>query len=256
MILTIIQNINTASSLISGVHQLAQQLGKEFGVMMLHVSEGKKDRQQAALESLLNEMNINPDFISIQSAELKELNLICEKEEVSFLFLQIPDITTNTIQKHLKACSDLRIPYVIYKNKDTDIKFDKVIVPVNFLIEEIEKAQFAAAFGRFCNSELTLLQAKDYGSKAAANVAKISSVLDKFNLTYKVEKGKKDSFKIEFDAVNHARQHHCDLIIASASRAYGLDDVVFGPKELHLIKKSPVPVMLINPRADLYVLCE
>ena len=256
MILTIIQNINTASSLIMGVHQLAQKLGKKFGVMMLHVSEGKKEKRQIALESLFEEMMINPDFIAIRSSGLNELNKICEKEEVSFLFYQILDLTTNTIQKHLNACSDLRIPYVIYKNKDTELKFDKVIVPVNFLIEEIEKAQFAAAFGRFVNSELTLLQAKDYGSKAATNIAKISSVLDKFNIKYKVEKGRKDSFKIELDAVNNVRQHDYDLIIASASREYGLDDVLFGPKELHLIRKSPVPVMLINPREDLYVLCE
>ncbi|MDD2285886.1 MAG: hypothetical protein PHQ11_10880 [Paludibacter sp.] len=256
MVTVLIQHISTALPLIRGAHLLAQKLEKQFGLMMLGVSEGKIERQRIALESLMLEMNINFDFIAIRSSGLKELNKICEKEDVSFLYIQILDLTTNTIRKHLNACCDLRIPYVIYKDRNAELKFDKVIVPVNFLIEEIEKAQFAAAFGRFCNSELTLLQAKDYGSKAATNVAKISLVLDKFNLAYQVEKGRKDSFKIELDAVNHVRKRHFDFIIASASREYGLDDVFFGPKELHLIRKSPVPVMLINPRGDLYVLCD
>jgi len=132
----------------------------------------------------------------------------------------------------------------------------KVLVPVNFLIEEIEKAQFASALGRFCQSEITLLQAKDYGTKAAGNVAKISTILDKFDLIYHIEIGRKDSFKIDNFALHHAHKNNYDLLIVSASREYGLDDIVFGPKELHLIKKTNLPVMLINPRDDLYVLCD
>jgi hypothetical protein len=45
------------------------------------------------------------------------------------------------------------------------------------------------------------------------------------------------------------------MLIISASRDYGLDDIFFGPKELKVIRQSPVPVMVINPRKDLYTLC-
>ena len=48
--------------------------------------------------------------------------------------------------------------------------------------------------------------------------------------------------------------YNVSLLMISASRDYGLDDILFGPKELKVIK-STVPVMVINPRGDLYALC-
>jgi len=256
MISVLIQNISTASSLIRGAHDLAGKLGKQFGVMMLEVPESKINTRNVTLKMHLSDIQINSDYLAVRSSGVSELKDICETEEVSFLFIQLPKQETRVIKKYLNVCRELRIPYVLHKDSFVEMDFSSILVPVNFLTEEIEKAQFAAAFGRFCNSAIMLLQAKDYGSKASTNVDKISSVLDKFDLQYQVEKGKKDSFKIEFDAVSYVRQHSYGLIIASASREYGLDDIVFGPKELHLIKKSPVPVMLINPRGDLYVLCD
>jgi nucleotide-binding universal stress UspA family protein len=46
------------------------------------------------------------------------------------------------------------------------------------------------------------------------------------------------------------------LILLTASREYGLDDWLFGPPEQYVIRHSQVPVMLINPRADLFSLCD
>ena len=134
--------------------------------------------------------------------------------------------------------------------------FAKVIVPVNFLEEEVEKAQFASAFGRFCGSEITLPIANDYGSKAANNAARMQTLFEKFDFTYTAQKATKDSFKVEMEAVQVASASGAGLAIVSASRDYGLDDIIFGPKELHLIKKSDVPLLLVNPRGDLYALCD
>ena len=46
------------------------------------------------------------------------------------------------------------------------------------------------------------------------------------------------------------------LLVLTTSREYGLDDILFGPPERHAIQRSQVPVMLINPRADLFSLCD
>jgi len=101
-----------------------------------------------------------------------------------------------------------------------------------------------------------LLIAKDYGTKALKNAQKILDIFSKFNFDYKVVNGKSDSFKIDKESVMIGNSENAGLIIVSASREYGLDDVIFGPKELHLVKKSNVPLLLINPRDDLYALCD
>ena len=130
------------------------------------------------------------------------------------------------------------------------------MVPVTFLEEEYEKAQFASAFGRFYGSQVLLLQANDYGSKAGRTVEKISALLDKFQVAYRVERARGDSYKVEREAVRRAADEGYGLVLLSASRDYGLDDLLFGPKEQHLLRHSSVPILLINPRGDLYALCD
>jgi len=136
----------------------------------------------------------------------------------------------------LNACRDLRIPYLLYKDDFQELHLDKVILPVNFLEEEVEKAQFAAAFGRFCGSEIVMLLANDYGSKAGTNAERMQQLFDKFEFKYSFGKGLKDSFGIDKEAVQKAENENAGIVIVTASRDYGLDDVLFGPKEQHLVK--------------------
>ena len=109
--------------------------------------------------------------------------------------------------------------------------------------------------GRFLGSEIQILQAKDYGTRAKKNVDAITKVYDGFELKYSVEMGKKDSFKVEKEAVEMAMNGEYGMVLITNSRDYGLDDIIFGPKEQHLFKSTTTPLMCINPRGDLYVLC-
>ena len=97
---------------------------------------------------------------------------------------------------------------------------------------------------------------KDYGSKAERNVNAICGLLDTLHLNYDVREGHKDSMGIEREVVMAAGESGMGMAIVSASREYGLDDIIFGPKERKIIRLAKVPVMLINPRGDLYALCD
>jgi hypothetical protein len=173
-----------------------------------------------------------------------------------FLFVQLKKKKRSEIQNILNNCRQLRIPYILFSNEYKFINLNKVIVPVSFLEEEIEKTQFATAFGRFCNAHIILLQSADYGSKAATTISKMTELFSKFNFSWETIRARKDSFKVNSEALTLAEQTNAGLIIVSASRDYGLDDIIFGPKEMHLIKKSGIPLMLVNPRGDLYTLCD
>jgi len=225
MILAIIQDKNTSQTLEESASQLAISLGKDYAVASLDTT-------------------------------IKQLSAYCEENDVSFLLIQLTESKPRKIQQLLNACRDLRIPYLLFKNSFEKLQTEKILLPVNFLEEEVEKAQFASAFGRFCNSEIHILQANDYGTKAATNVERMQELFNKFDLKVQVEKAKSDSFKVDKEAVNKAIELKTGLIIITASREYGLDDILFGPSEQHLIRKSSIPLLIVNPRADLYALCD
>ena len=176
-----------------------------------------------------------------------------ESEDGSMLLIGFEN--KKNIQPLLNLCRDLRVPYV-FISPESPCVLDKISVPITFLIEDKEKIPFASAFGRFAKSELIIYQPKDYGDKARETIAQAETLFKSFSLPYYIKQGKKGSFHIEREAVDEAETEGVGMVLVSASREYGIDDIIFGSKEKKILKKSKIPVMLINPRADLYTLCD
>lgn len=256
MVLIQIHHLNTAQVLLQSAYTLATQLGKSCSVLSFVDSDELAAVHEDELKTLLNEQNLTDISIVVRNSKTNTISSTCEELEVSFLFIQLPKELAKSIRALLNDCRDLRIPYLLYKDSFARLNLSKVILPIGFLEEELEKAQFAAAFGRFCGSDIKMLLANDYGSKAAANANKMKLLFDKFDFTYTLKKATRDSFKVEAESILEAEKEQAGIIIVSASRDYGLDDILFGPKEYHILKKSPVPVLLVNPRGDLYALCD
>ncbi len=249
MVLAYIQQLSSSTTLIQSAAKLATQLAKTFAVLINNHHEVDN------LKLMLTESQVSDCQIIIKN-EFDTLYKICETNEVSFLFIQLVEVSKKTIRTLLSDCREIRIPYLFFKDTFTALNLTKIILPVGFLEEELEKAQFAAAFGRFCGSEVKMFQANDFGSKAANNALKMKELFDKFNFQYTIEIASSDSFKIDRESIILAQKHQAGILIVSASRDYGLDDLIFGPKEFHVVKNSDTPVLIVNPRGDLYALCD
>ncbi len=167
-----------------------------------------------------------------------------------------------TIQSQLNACREERRPYVFVTPTMTVKPLQRILVPVSMLEEETYKAEICTYFARKTGAHIILLQAKDYGSHARQNVNRIVTHIKAVsersgeNISYEIAIAHKDSFGIVREAAERQRELESDLLVLTASREYGLDDILFGPPERKAIQHSPVPVLLVNPRADLFSLCD
>ncbi len=166
------------------------------------------------------------------------------------------------VQEQLDALREERRPYVFLTDKmQTVSELHRILVPVTMLEEEVYKAEICTYLARKTGATIVLLRANDYGSHARRNtqriITHIQTVAERTDeqIHYEELVGQKDSFHLNQEA---ARQNNldCQLLLLTASREYGLDDWLFGPPERYAILHSPVPVMLINPRADLFSLCD
>ncbi len=164
---------------------------------------------------------------------------------------------SRTIQRWLNRCRELRLPYVFLTDTMLHIRpIRHILIPVSMLEEEVYKAEIGVHIARHTAAETLLLQAKDYGSKAATNVQKIQGLFAKFELPYTVESAKTDSFRIVRETADREKELLQDITLLTASRDYGLDDLLFGPIERYAIAHSNSPVLLVNPRGDLFSLCD
>ena len=179
------------------------------------------------------------------------------------------DNNRRDIQRVLDECREERRPYVIIKNgcsaqqsccSEVQKGLSRILVPVSMLEEEVYKAEICTYLARKTGAHLILLRANDYGSKAIKNTQRIITHIQTIaertgeSITYEERIAHGDSFHIHKELHNYPTD--CQLILLTASREYGLDDWLFGPPEQYVIRHSKVPVMLINPRADLFSLCD
>ncbi len=167
-----------------------------------------------------------------------------------------------TIQKHLDECREERRPYVFVTNTMTVKPLHRLLVPVSMLEEETYKGEICTYIARKTGAHIILLQANDYGSHARQNVNRIVTHINAVaertgeKISYEVVQARKDSFGLIREASERQRDFRHDLLILTASRDYGLDDILFGPPERKAIQRALVPVMLVNPRDDLFSLCD
>ena len=178
------------------------------------------------------------------------------------------DGTRRGVQQVLDACREERRPYVITTPLTYSLSpLTSILVPVTMLEEEVYKAEICTYLARKTGAHLILLRANDYGSKAKQNTQRIITHIQTIaertgdNITYEERVAKGDSFHIHkelhtYTSLPFREGKGVGLIILTASREYGLDDWLFGPPEQYVIRHSPVPVMLVNPRADLFSLCD
>jgi nucleotide-binding universal stress UspA family protein len=176
------------------------------------------------------------------------------------------DATRRDIQRTLDACREERRPYVIVTPKTQGLPshVQSILVPVSMLEEEIYKAEICTYLARKTGAHLILLRANDYGSKALHNTQRIISHIQTISqrtgisISYEERLAKGDSFHIhkEIHLIASSPDSPIALTLLTASREYGVDDWLFGPPEQYVIRHSSVPVMLVNPRADLFSLCD
>ena len=190
------------------------------------------------------------------------------------------------VQQVLDACREERRPYLVIKEQGTKIQDisvtndqtnqnsldswflasdSTILVPITMLEEEVYKAEICTYLARKTGAHLILLRANDYGSKAIKNTQRIITHIQTIaertgeTITYEERVAKGDSFHIhkELHTIPPLEgEARWGLILLTASREYGLDDWLFGPPEQYVIRHSQVPVMLVNPRADLFSLCD
>jgi len=166
------------------------------------------------------------------------------------------------IQRHLNDCRDERRPYVFVTPTMIVKPLHRLLVPVSMLEEETYKAEICTYIARKTGAHIILLKARDYGSHAQQNVNRIvthiKAVSEKTGekISYEVCEARKDSFSLAKEATERQKDFRYDLLILTASREYGLDDILFGPPERKAIQRALVPVLLVNPRTDLFSLCD
>ena len=91
----------------------------------------------------------------------------------------------------------------------------------------------------------------------ARNVKLSTKLYREFGITHKIYKGGKSSLRNVFEALEMALVSDCNLFVMLGSSSITPLDYLVGLPERKIVKQAgKLPVMVINPRRDNYILCD
>lgn len=165
-----------------------------------------------------------------------------------------------TKQKVLRFIKPSRLPVMtVGKQMPVETAYQQVILPVDIERHAKEKALWAGYFSRFYHANIHILRTKyeDEGLQQQVddNVAFVEKLYNNLEIQYVIDTipPQKD---MDLYSVAYADQVQASLTVIMMTKYYTLADLLLGPHERKVIgNEQNLPVLCINQRDDLYVLC-
>lgn len=155
--------------------------------------------------------------------------------------------------------SRLPVMTVGLKLPDSNI-FQHVMLPLDINRQHKEKALWAGYFSRFYHAKVHVLCGtyKDQllKQKVKDNIDFTKKLYQNLEIDYELHEFSRSIDNIDQFSIFYAPEIKASLTVIMMTSFYTFIDVLFGPKENALIANDEgLPVLCINEREDLYVLC-
>ena len=164
-------------------------------------------------------------------------------------------------KKAAKFIKPSRLPVMVVGDKmPVSSVFQHVILPLDIDRQAKEKVLWAGYFSRFYHATVHILQTvfKDefLKEKLQGNVAFAEKLYNNLEVAYKIHTITPTIDNMDRHSLEYAKQINASLTVIMMTRYYSLIDYLFGPKEFAMLGNDEgLPVLCINERDDLYVLC-
>lgn len=162
----------------------------------------------------------------------------------------------------LKAFRESSIAFLFVKGDSPDfLGYKNVLVPLDYRKASKETALWASFLGRFNHSQVQVIYACETDKDQAANLMKNLNFIRKFlsnlNVSHQVKAGKSSSWGICNETLANALKLNGDVLVFAGSAYISLIDLLIGLPEKRIIRKAGgLPVLIINPRKEICVMCD
>ncbi len=221
----------------------------------LNEIEGKLHQYTLPIKNELQGFKVSTELVSEKLRDLPD-KLADDLEGICIIAAK------SAFKKYSKSVSESPVPFLFVNEESEHISnFQKIILPIDLRSENSETALWASYFGRFNKAGIVVVAANDKGKEGKKqvnkNVVLTRKLFQKFIIENKIFKGTKSSFGNAFEGLEIAQSSKSDLLIILGSSAITPLDWLIGLPERKIIEKAgDLPILIINPRKDNYILCD
>jgi nucleotide-binding universal stress UspA family protein len=233
-------------------------------VYLVHIAKKKdeEDKLKTIMEiyavEAFKKYNVKPKVIVRHGSIFSSIGEIADEINAKMVIMGthgIKGMQKFTGSWALKVIVSSKVPFVIVQSPPENIKFEHIVVPVDFRKEDKEKVNWLVYLYHHFNSRIHIIKTEKSDRNLLkgvnANIAFTKKILDEKHVKYDIisAPGKKS---IAMEAIDYAVKINAELIVIMTTKNIGLADYVLGADEQHIIANSAkIPVMCINPMAGL-----
>lgn len=241
---------------------LAGILNKELCLTAIWKNKEQKTWLQERLIKATQAVKENLPEMRISSLLLK--NSLCENmEKLAWNYdAVLVVIHQYDIKFGLKAFRESSIGFLFVKGDGPDfLSYKNVLLPLDYRKATKETALWASFLGRFNRSNVQVIYAKETDKEQAVSLMKNLNFIKKFlsnlNVACQVIAGKSSSWGICNETLVNALKLKGDVMIFAGSTYVSMIDLLIGLPEKRIIQKAGnLPILIINPRKEICVMCD
>lgn len=242
--------------------RMADMLKKELCLTAIWKDKTHKSIVQEKLAETTRRLKTNlpqmpVSWLLIQKSLRLNMQKLVDEYEAILVVLHQQDV-----EWALKAFQQSSIAF-LFVNGETPrfLSYKNVLVPVDYRKASKETSLWASYFGRFNRSQVQLIYAhetnKEDSERLFRNLEFFKKFLSSLYVRHNEIAGKSTSWGICGETLARADEWKGDVLIFSGSNSITLLDLLIGLPEKKIVRKAgDLPVLMINPRKDICVLCD
>lgn len=242
--------------------RMADMLKKELCLTAIWKDKSQKSEIQDKIVQTTRNLKLNlPDlpisWLLLQKSLRDNMQKLVDEYNGVLVVLH-----QNDIHWVLKAFQQSSIAFLFVNGElPRFLSYKNVLVPVDYRKASKETSLWASYLGRFNRSQVQLIYAHETNNEDAGRLMKNLEFFKKFlsslNVRHQQIAGKASSWGICNETLNRADEWMGDLMIFSGSSSITLLDLMIGLPEKRIVKKAGhLPILLINPRKDICMMCD
>ncbi len=179
-------------------------------------------------------------------------------EQEAILLLADP----GSFRKLAPALRESPIPFLFAGASRTGLSdFKKVVFPVDLRPRNSEAIKWILYFGKYNQSEIIAVGANDrYASNrqlVGRNLALLKKMLQRYGVGHRIVRGTQNSLGINRESLHAARETGAGMLVLLGSSAITFLDYLLGLPEAKIVSEARgLPVLIVNPRRETYLVCE
>jgi len=201
---------------------------------------------------------IKPQFIVKEGNIFSTITEVANEQDAELVIMGthgIKGMQKFTGSWALKVIAGTKIPFVVVQAPPSSKPLENIVFPINFKTEDKEKLAWAYYLSKLYKTRIRICKPDVSDSllkkKITQNLIFTKKYLDDRNIDYDITTV--EGIETLSDAtLKFAKKIESDLILIVTTKEPTLQDFILGADEQKIIaNKEKIPVMCVNPRADL-----